>query len=131
MLFSNTLLYNIILNRDVDKEKVKEICRLILLDDLIEKLPLGYHSIVEENGFNFSSGERQKILLARALIKNSDIYIFDEAFHQIDMEQEKIILKNIFSYLDGKTIIVISHRLQHLELYDKKYRLEKGLLNEF
>lgn len=131
LLFSNTLLYNIILNRDVDKEKVKEICRLILLDDLIEKLPLGYHSIVEENGFNFSSGERQKILLARALIKNSDIYIFDEAFHQIDMEQEKIILKNIFSYLDGKTIIVISHRLQHLELYDKKYRLEKGLLNEF
>ena len=106
----------------MDKEKVKEICRLILLDDLIEKLPLGYHSIVEENGFNFSSGERQKILLARALIKNSDIYIFDEAFHQIDMEQEKIILKNIFSYLDGKTIIVISHRLQHLELYDMKYR---------
>lgn len=131
LLFSNTFLYNITLNRDIDKEKVEEVCSLTLLDDLIEKLPLGYHSIVEENGFNFSSGERQKILLARALIKNSDIYIFDEAFHQIDMEQEEIILKNIFSYLEGKTIIVISHRLQHLELYDKKYRLEKGSLYEF
>ena len=86
--------------------------------------------MVEENGFNFSSGERQKILLARALLKDSDIYIFDEAFHQIDIEQERIILSNIFSYLHDKTVIVISHRLQHLDLYDRRYRLEKGKIYE-
>ncbi len=130
LLFSNTLLYNITLNRDVDQEKLLEVSRLVLLEELIEKLPLGYQSIVEENGFNFSSGERQKILLARALLKNSDIYIFDEAFHQIDIGQEGEILKNIFSYLENKTVIVISHRLQHLELYDVRYRLEKGSIYE-
>lgn len=131
LLFSNTFLYNITLNQEVDLDKVEEVCSLVLLDSLLKKLPLGYQSMVEENGFNFSGGERQKILLARALLKDSDIYIFDEAFHQIDIEQEGTILKNIFSYLDGKTVIVISHRLQHLELYDKKYRLEEGVIYEF
>lgn len=130
LLFSNTFLYNITLNQDIDQSRVDKICSLVLLEPLIKKLPLGYQSIVEENGFNFSGGERQKILLARALLKNSDIYIFDEAFHQIDIEQEGIILKNIFSYLKGKTVIIISHRLQHLELYDKRYRLEKGTIYE-
>lgn len=129
-LFSNTLLYNITLNRDVSQEKVDEISQMVKLDTLLSKLPMGYQSMVEENGFNFSSGERQKILLARALLKNSDIYIFDEAFHQIDVDQERIILCNIFSYLKDKTVIVISHRLQHLELYDAKYRLEKGEICE-
>ena len=118
-------------DQKIDDDSVKKVCSLVQLDSLIAKLPLGYQSMIEENGFNFSRGERQKILLARALLKNSDIYIFDEAFHQIDIEQEGIILKNIFSYLNGKTVIVISHRLQHLELYDKKYRLEKGCVHEF
>lgn len=130
LLFSNTLLYNITLNQNYDLERVLEICSLLLLDSFIQKLPLGIHSMVEENGFNFSSGERQKILLARTLLKNSDIYIFDEAFHQIDIEQERIILTNIFSYLKDKTVIVISHRLQHLDLYDKKYRLTEGKIYE-
>ena len=129
-LFSNTLLYNITLNRDVSQEKVDEISQMVKLDTLLSKLPMGYQSMVEENGFNFSGGERQKILLARALLKNSDIYIFDEAFHQIDVDQERIILCNVFSYLKDKTVIVISHRLQHLELYDAKYRLEKGEICE-
>ena len=130
LLFSNTFLYNITLNQDIDHDKVEKVCSLVLLDSLIEKLPLGYQSMVEENGFNFSSGERQKILLARSLLKDSDIYIFDEAFHQIDIGQERIILSNIFSYLQEKTVIVISHRLQHLDLYDGKYRLEKGKIYE-
>ena len=126
LLFSNTLYYNIVLNRDIEERKVYEVAKLVLLEEVVEKLPLGYQTMVEENGFNFSSGERQRILLARALLKNSDIYIFDEAFHQIDSQHEKIILENLFSYLKDKTIIVISHRLQHLELYDTRYCLEKG-----
>ena len=130
LLFSNTLYYNITLNREVDQEKVDCVAKMVLLDDLLEKLPLGYQTMVEENGFNFSSGERQKILLARALLKNSDIYIFDEAFHQIDILQEGIILQNIFSYLREKTVIIISHRLNHFELYDYRYRLEGGVLYE-
>ena len=130
LLFSNTLYYNIVLNRDIEERKVYEVAKLVLLEEVVEKLPLGYQTMVEENGFNFSSGERQRILLARALLKNSDIYIFDEAFHQIDSQHEKIILENLFSYLKDKTIIVISHRLQHLELYDTRYCLENGSIYE-
>ena len=129
-LFSNTLLYNITLNRDISQDKVEKVSQMVKLDTLLSKLPMGYQSMVEENGFNFSGGERQKILLARALLKHSDIYIFDEAFHQIDVEQEKVILQNIFSFLRDKTVIVISHRLQHLNLYDAKYRLEQGEIRE-
>lgn len=130
LLFSNTLYYNITLGREVDSFLVEKVAKLVLLDSLVLKHPLRYQMMVEENGFNFSGGERQKILLARALLKNSDIYIFDEAFHQIDTSQEAIILKNIFDYLKEKTIIVISHRLQHLELYDYRYKLEGGKIYE-
>ena len=130
LLFSNTLYYNITLGREVDSFLVEKVAKLVLLDSLVLKHPLRYQMMVEENGFNFSGGERQKILLARALLKNSDIYIFDEAFHQIDTSQEEIILKNIFDYLKEKTIIVISHRLQHLELYDYRYKLEGGKIYE-
>ena len=130
LLFSNTLYYNVVLERDINMERVEEVSRLVLLTEIVERFPLGFQTMVEENGFNFSGGERQRILLARALLKNSDIYIFDEAFHQIDVEKEGQILTNIFSYLKDKTVIVISHRLQHLELYDHKYCLEGGSIYE-
>ena len=131
LLFSNTLLYNITLGKEIDKEKIEMVMKLVMLDEVVEKLPLKMMTMVEENGFNFSGGERQKILLVRALLKGSDIYIFDEAFHQIDIVQEEVILKNIFQYLEEKTIIVISHRLHNLDSYDKRYRLEDGVMYEF
>ena len=131
LLFSNTLLYNITLGREIEEERVKKVISLVKLDEVVERLPLKLMTMVEENGFNFSGGERGKILLARALLKVSDIYIFDEAFHQIDIEQEHIILGNIFNYLREKTIIVISHRLNNLDYYDKRYRLEDGEMHEF
>lgn len=130
LLFSNTIYYNITLNRNVEYSQVLEVARLVLLDEVVARYPSLYDTMVEENGFNFSSGERQRILLARALLKNSDIYIFDEAFHNIDVEKERVILANIFSYLQDKTVIVISHRLQHLDLYQHRYRIEKGEVHE-
>ena len=130
LLFSNTIYYNITLNRSVEYSQVFEVSKLVLLDEVISRYSSGYDTMVEENGFNFSSGERQRILLARALLKNSDIYIFDEAFHNIDVDKERIILSNIFSYLKDKTVIVISHRLQHLDLYQHRYRIEKGEVHE-
>ena len=130
LLFSNTIYYNITLNRSVEYSQVLEVSRLVLLDEIVSRYPSLYDTMVEENGFNFSSGERQRILLARALLKNSDIYIFDEAFHNIDVEKERVILANIFSYLKDKTVIVISHRLQHLDLYQHRYRIEKGEVHE-
>ena len=125
-LFSNTIYNNISLNRDISKESVYDVAKLVLVDEVVLKNSLGYQRMVEENGFNFSGGERQRIVLARTLLKDSDIYIFDESLSQIDVEKERIILKNIFKYLKDKTIIVVSHRFNNSDLFDKVLRLENG-----
>ena len=84
--------------------------------------------MIEENGFNLSGGEKQRIVLARTLLKKADIYIFDEALNAIDVQRERMILHNVFKYLNGKTIIVISHRFNNEDLFDQKINL--GELNE-
>ncbi len=129
-LFSNTIYNNIVLNREIDRDKVLTISKLVLVDEVVEKDNLKYQKLVEENGFNFSGGERQRIILARTLLKDSDIYIFDEALSQIDIEREEKILKNIFRYLKNKTIIVISHRFNNQNLFDQVIKLEGGKIYE-
>lgn len=80
---------------------------------------------------NFSGGEKQRIILARTLVKNSDIYIFDESFSALDIKSERILLKKIFEYLKNKTILVISHRFNNRDLYQKFILIEKGILYEY
>ena len=129
-LFSDTLYNNIALNRKIDNDKLDRISKLVMLDEVISKDSLGYQKIVEENGFNFSGGERQRIILCRSLLKTSDIYIFDEALGQIDIERERKILKNIFKYLKDKTVIIISHRFNNKDLFDRRIKLEGGKIIE-
>ena len=80
--------------------------------------------ILDENACNLSGGERQRIILARAFLKNSNIYILDESFSEINVDKERIILTNIFQRFKEKTIIVISHRFDNNDLYDKICNLE-------
>ena len=100
------------------------------MNDLLKRKSLGYNSLIEENGFNFSNGERQRIILARSLIRNSNIYILDEALGQIDISREKKILENIFAYLNDKTVIIISHRFNNKKIFDRVLKLEKGIIYE-
>lgn len=129
-LFSNSIYNNIVMNREIKDNELEKVTKVTLVNKIIEKDNLKYQKIVEENGFNFSGGERQRIILARSLLKESDIYIFDEALNQIDIENEKIILNNIFKYLKNKTIIVISHRFNNQELFDRIIEINKGKINE-
>ncbi len=128
-LFTDTIYNNITLGRNVLEQDFLKIVDITGVSDFISK-DLGYQQLLEENGSNFSNGERQRIILARSLIRNSDIYIFDEAFSQIDSDKTLCILRNIFSYLEGKTIIVISHRFREQELFDRILKLEDGKINE-
>ncbi len=128
-LFTDTIYNNIVLGRNVDEEEFKKITSITRVCDLINS-DLGYNQLLEENGSNFSNGERQRIILARALVRKSDIYIFDESFSQIDSKMTKEILKDIFNYLEGKTIIVISHRFSEQKLYDRILKLEDGGISE-
>lgn len=123
-LFNNTLFENINIRNARDKNKIIEIAKCMLIDDITSNNKSGYNMILEENARNISGGERQRIILARAFLKNSDIYILDETFSEIDTKKERIILKNIFKQFKDKTIIVISHRLDNSDLYDEIFNME-------
>ena len=129
-LFSDTIRNNICLYQEYKEELFEKIFRITCVDQIVHNKERGYDTLIEENGFNFSNGERQRIILARSLMKNSNIYIFDEALGQIDIETEKVILDQIFKYLSNKIVIVISHRFYHQNKYDKVFKLEGGIIIE-
>ena len=129
-LFTDTLRNNITLYKEYKEEEIERVCKLCMVNELFQKSVVGLDSMIEENGFNFSHGERQRIILARSILKKSNIYIFDEALSGIDVEKEKIILKNIFSYQKEKTIIVISHRFNNQYLFDRVITLKNGRIYE-
>ena len=123
-LFNNTMFENINIRNARDKNKIIEIAKCMLLEDITSNNKSGYNMILEENARNISGGERQRIILARTFLKNSAIYILDETFSEIDTKKERIILKNIFKQFKDKTIIVISHRLDNSDLYDEVFNME-------
>ena len=129
-LFNDTLRNNITLYKEYKDEEINEVCEICLLKDIINNSEIGLDRIIEENGFNYSSGEKQRLFLARSIIKKTNIYIFDEALGQIDINREKIILENMFKFLKDKTVIVISHRNNNKKLFDRILKLEKGTINE-
>ena len=124
-LFNDTLYNNITLGREIDKNEIEKVVKMLYLNEVGS-----LNRMVEENGFNFSGGERQRIILARSVLKKSSIYIFDEALSQIDVIKERDILINIFKYLKDKTIIVISHRFDNKDLFERIIRIEKGSIYE-
>lgn len=124
-VFNNTLYENINIRKSRDIRKIEEMCKCMLIDEIASKNNSGYNMLLEENASNISGGERQRLILARSFLKNSSIYILDETFSQINIEKERIILKNIFEKFKDKTIIVISHRLENSDLFDNIYNLEE------
>ena len=128
-LFTDSIKNNICLNKEINEEEFLKITKICMVDDLVND-DLGYDKLVEENGFNFSNGERQRIILARSLVKNSNIYIFDEALGNIDIDREKKILSNIFDYLKDKIVIVISHRFNNKKLFDRVIKIKDGNIIE-
>jgi len=129
-LFTDNLQNNIMLYKEIPEEEFQTACKICLVDELVKNKLTKYNTIVEENGFNFSNGERQRIILARSILRNSNIYIFDESFSGLDINKEKRILEKIFQYLTGKTIIVISHRFNNKRLFDRILKLDQGNLYE-
>lgn len=129
-LFTDSLYNNIVMERNVSEQEVKDLFKLIEIDQIISKHQIDEHMLLEENGLNLSGGERQRIIMARALLKNSKIIILDESMSEVDNDLEKIILENIFSYYRNKTFIVITHHFTNKNLFDKviDLNLKKGVL---
>ena len=129
MLFTDSLYQNANLYRELKPREVINSLSLTKADKII-KNDLGLNSLIEENGFNLSGGEKQRIILARALLNKSKIILIDEGTNQLDVSLERVILKNIFEKHKNKTIIVISHRMNNLDLFNHLIRLEKGVVTE-
>ena len=96
-----------------------------MLQDVISKDSLGYYMLLEENAFNLSGGQKQRLALARSL-QNFNILLIDEGLSQVSVSMERQILKNIFRAFPNKTVIVVTHRLDNLDLFARYIKLEKG-----
>lgn len=129
-LFTDTLRENIVMGRDIPVDDIEQIIDAMQLREVVLKVPLGLDTIIEENGFNLSGGERQRLILARSILKKSDIYIFDEASSQIDIANEREILKNMLDILKEKTIIFVSHRFDNKDLFNQIIHIEGGVCHE-
>lgn len=123
-LFTDTIYNNIVFNREKSYDDFLNICNITSVNEIVKDNIMGYDMLLEENGFNISGGERQRIILARALLKDSNVYILDETLSQVDIEKEREILIKLFKYLKGKTIIYISHRFDNSDLFDKIINME-------
>lgn len=124
-LLTDTIYNNINMKGTRDAEYIFDVCKMIGVDKIVKFKNGGYNMILEENGSNISGGERERILLARAFVRDSDVYILDESFSEIDSLGEREILGKIFSKYKDKMIIVISHRMDNNDLYDRRICMEE------
>ena len=125
-LLNDTLKNNIIYDRRIKDEDYENTIHLCNLDTLRNNNKLRNNMIIEEDGFNISGGERQKIILARSILKDSEFIILDEALSEVGVEEEKEIIKKLFSYFKEKTIIYISHKKEIISMFKDKYKLERS-----
>lgn len=126
-----TIKFNITLrknNHEIDFEKLNKILKILNLKEIISELPNGINSIMGEKGSKFSGGQIQRVGIARAIYRDPEILILDEATNALDINSQDEILKNIFEELKNKTIILISHQTDNLNYCNKKYFFEKKLL---
>jgi len=124
LLFNDTIRNNIILDKEISEGEFLNVSRLTYVDEIIKDDLLGYDKMLEENAINLSGGQRQRIILARALLRNSKIILIDEGLNEIDINLERKILKNIFNYYSNITFIIVSHRFNNMDLFDKVIKIE-------
>ena len=96
----------------------------------IESLPLSYNTKIGANGHGLSEGQKQRLLIARVVYKNPEIIIFDEATNSLDANNEKVIVENLAGFFEGKTVIVVAHRLSTVKDADKIVVLDDGRIIE-
>ena len=130
-MFNGTILENLIYgNPDVSLEEVKQACAIARVDEFIKDLPKGYATVVGERGVRLSGGQKQRLGIARALIVNPDILVFDEATSSLDYQSEREIQLAMNSIFGTRTTIIIAHRLSTVREADKIIVLDQGRILE-
>jgi ATP-binding cassette subfamily B protein len=130
-IFSDTIANNIgISDEQVDKEKLVKAVSIACIQDFVEALPLGYNSKTGANGNGLSEGQKQRLLIARAVYKNPEYLFFDEATNSLDTKNEKSIVENLDKFFKDKTVIVVAHRLSTVKDADQIVVIDQGEIVE-
>ena len=131
VLFNDTIYYNISYgNPEASHEEIINAAKIAGIHDFIESIPNKYETIVGERGLKLSGGEKQRVAIARTVLKNPSIYFFDEATSALDSTTEKEIIENLDNISKGKTTLIIAHRLSTVSNADNIIVLDKGKIIE-
>ncbi|WP_319229250.1 peptidase domain-containing ABC transporter [Draconibacterium orientale] len=130
-IFSDSIVNNISVKDEIPNTlKIEQAVRTANIQDFIDSLPLKYNTIIGSQGHGLSTGQKQRILIARAVYKNPDYIFFDEATNALDAKNERIIMSNLDKFFKGRTVIVVAHRLSTVKKADQIIVLEKGRIIE-
>jgi ATP-binding cassette, subfamily B, bacterial len=131
MLFHRSLMENIRYgNLEASDEEVIAVSKMANAHEFIKQLPDGYKTLVGERGVKLSGGQRQRVAIARAMLKNAHILALDEATSALDSESEQLIQDALWKLMEGRTAIVIAHRLSTVQKMDRIIVLEEGKIVE-
>ena len=130
-IFSDTIANNIAIGEDcIDKKRLQQAVEIANIKDFIESLPLKYNTKIGMEGNGVSQGQRQRLLIARAVYKNTDFLFFDEATNALDANNEKIILDKLSTFYKGKTVVVVAHRLSTVQNAHNIIVMDRGKIIE-
>ncbi|SHK04887.1 bacteriocin-processing peptidase. Cysteine peptidase. MEROPS family C39 [Tangfeifania diversioriginum] len=130
-IFSDTIANNIAVADDYpDREKLKRAVEIANIGEYIESLPLRYNTKIGQEGTGLSQGQKQRILIARAVYKDPRYLFFDEATNALDANNEKVIMEKLSGFFEGRTVVTVAHRLSTVKSADKIVVLEKGRIVE-
>lgn len=130
-VFNDSIANNIAVGEDyIDKDKLRKAVEIANIKDFIEELPLSYNTKIGNEGMGVSGGQKQRLFIARAVYKSPQYIFFDEATSSLDANNEKVIMENLELFFQGKTAVVIAHRLSTVKHADKIIVLDKGRVVE-
>ena len=114
----------------IDGQRLLNAVRVANIEEMIDGLPLGFNTKIGQEGKGISQGQRQRILIARAVYKNPDFLFFDEATNALDANNEKVIMENLQQFFKGRTVVVVAHRLSTVKNADQIVVLNHGRIVE-
>ncbi|WP_233554138.1 ATP-binding cassette domain-containing protein [Parabacteroides sp. AF39-10AC] len=130
-IFSDTIANNIAVGEEVvDKSRLLHAVEVANIREFIDSLPLGYNTKIGLEGNGLSQGQRQRILIARAVYKNPDFIFLDEATNALDANNEREIMAQLHAFYEGRTVVVVAHRLSTVRDADKIVVLDRGCIVE-
>lgn len=131
VIFSESIARNIAVDdEEIDKERLVKAARIANIEEHIMRLPLKYNTLIGQDGVGLSQGQKQRILIARAVYKNPQYIFLDEATNALDANNERVIVENLMEFYKGKTVVVVAHRLSTVKNADQIVVIDKGKIIE-